>query len=328
MVNVPFRYSDSKVLTDLAYSKSPEEYDRHLQALDNISSSVKEYIELNWIPIKDQWVLCFKDNTLNLGERTNNRLEITFGKIKSVCSKYASLMQFFHEFFSILASLRSEQNHHYLMTLTRRPIDYGTMDNTLQLYSDLLTPYSFNFVREQFTKVSTVSTMFQMAKETFEVASTKEHNPVTTMAETCTCSFAKCMGLLCRHIFRARTILQLPLFESSLPEKRWTKDFYTTLKERFPPEILVADNGQSAFTEGCHTPQVFLSALDKEGKVLSQAEKFRKGLQAGQIIASLTSEGGMVSLRNRYQLLQDLISYWKLGTEVVQTYSIKKVHSS
>ena len=44
-----------------------------------------------------------------------------------------------------------------------------------------------------------------------------------------------------------------------------------------------------------------------------------KGLQAGQIIASLTSEGGMVSFRNRYQLLQDLISYWKLGTEVVLT---------
>lgn len=93
------RHRCLEVLTGLAYSKSPEAFDRHLQALDNISSSVKEYIELNWIPIKDQWVSCFKDNTLNLGERTNNRLETTFSKIKSVCSKYANLVQFFDDFF-------------------------------------------------------------------------------------------------------------------------------------------------------------------------------------------------------------------------------------
>lgn len=314
------RHRCLEVLTGLAYFKSPEAFDRHLHALNNISSSVKEYIELNWIPIKDQWVSCFKDNTLNLGERTNNRLETTFSKIKSVCSKYASLVQFFHEFFSVLASLRSERSHHYLMALTRRPIDYGTMDETLQLYSDLLTPYSFNFVREQFIKASTVSRMSQTAKETFEVASTTGHNPVSTTAETCTCSFAKRMGLPCRHIFRARTILKLPLFESSLPKKRWTKDFYMTLKDsRFLPESVVADDGQSVFTEDCPTPQVFLSALDQEERVLSQAQKFRKGLQAGQIIASLASEGGMARFRNRYQLLQDLISYWKLGTEVVIT---------
>ena len=64
-----------------------------------------------------------------------------------------------------------------------------------------------------------------------------------------------------------------------------------TLKDsRFPAEIVVADNGrQSAFTKDCHTPQVFMPALDKEEKVVSQAQKFRKGLQAGQIIHRLTS---------------------------------------
>ena len=93
-----------------------------------------------------------------------------------------------------------------------------------------------------------------------------------------------------------------------------------TLKDsRFLPEIVLADDGESAFTEDCHTPQVFLSALGREERVLSQAQKFRKGLQAGQIIASLASEGGMARFRNRYQLLQDLISYWKLGTEVELT---------
>ena len=103
------------------------------------------------------------------------------------------------------------------------------------------------------------------------------------------------------------------------PRRDEPRTLYDSEDSRFRPEIVVADDGQSAFTVDCHAPQVFLSALDQEERVLSQAQKFRKGLQAGQIIASLASEGGMVRFRNRYQLLQDLINYWKLGIEVVLT---------
>lgn len=108
------RYRCLEILTEIAYSRSSKDFEKHLQALENPSSSVKEYIETNWVPIKDLWVTCFKDNTMNLGERTNNRLESTFGKFKSVCSKYASLLLFFHEFCAVLASLRNERNHHFL----------------------------------------------------------------------------------------------------------------------------------------------------------------------------------------------------------------------
>ena len=160
------RYRCLEILTELAYSRSSKEFEKHLQALENTSSSVKEYIEINWVPIKEQWVTCFKDNTMNLGDRTNNRLESTFGKLKSVCSKYASLLQFFHEFFAVLASLRNERNHHFLMTFTRRPIDYVTFDGILKNYSDFLTPYSFEFVREQFNKASSLSNMSQTGTDT------------------------------------------------------------------------------------------------------------------------------------------------------------------
>ena len=40
---------------------------------------------------------CFKGYTV--GERTNNRLESINAKVKSVCSKYASLSTFFEQFF-------------------------------------------------------------------------------------------------------------------------------------------------------------------------------------------------------------------------------------
>ena len=312
------RYRCLEILTELAYSRSSKEFEKHLQALENTSSSVKEYIEINWVPIKEQWVTCFKDNTMNLDERTNNRLESTFGKFKSVCSKYASLLQFFHEFFAVLASLLNERNHHFLMTFTRRPIDYVTFDGILKNYADFLTPYSFEFVREQFNKASSLSNMSQTGTDTFAVASSKDDDPIITTAETCTCSFAKRMGLPCRHIFKARTILQLPLFESSLVKKRWTRDFYKAMKDsRFTPESVEVEDVQVTFTDDCSTSQTFVSVQqESEGRILSQAQKFRKGLQTAQIVASLMSEGGMATFRKRYELLQDLISHWKMGTEV------------
>ena len=160
--------------------------------------------------------------------------------------------------------------------------------------------------------------MSQTGTDTFAVASSKDDDPIITTAETCTCSFAKRMGLPCRHIFKARTILQLLLFESSLVKKRWSRDFYKTMKDsRFRPESVEEEDVQMTFTDDCSTSKAFVSVQqESEGRILSQAQKFRKGLQTAQIVASLMSEGGMATLRKRCELLQDLINHWKMGTEV------------
>ena len=85
-----------ETLSRMAHSKTAIDYD---QALDELKASnmkiLTEYVLQNWDPIKDQWMVYFKDKTFNLGETTNNSLESIFSKIKSVCSRYASLMQFF-----------------------------------------------------------------------------------------------------------------------------------------------------------------------------------------------------------------------------------------
>ena len=95
-------------------------------------STVIDYILENWHPIREQWVACFKERHLNLGETTNNRLESTFSKIKSVCSRYASLLQFCSEFMSVLQCLREEGNHHYVMTMTRRGTEFEDLGKDLQ----------------------------------------------------------------------------------------------------------------------------------------------------------------------------------------------------
>ena len=104
----------------------------------------------NWDPIKNQWVFEFKDLHMNLGQITNDRLESTFNKLKSVCSKYASLMQFFLEIFTFLGAIRNNRNHHHLMTLSRKEIALPCAAKKDEIeYLEQLTQYAFSFVRKQ-----------------------------------------------------------------------------------------------------------------------------------------------------------------------------------
>ena len=83
------------------------------------------YFKPNWEPIKEQWgggggeqwVVCFKDEVLSLGETTNNRIEFTFQKVKSIFSKVST-------FFTVLETLRNERNNPFLIALTKKSKQY------------------------------------------------------------------------------------------------------------------------------------------------------------------------------------------------------------
>ena len=95
-----------EILTKLTYSKSEADYLQNYECLlDSRLQSVIDYYNDNWHPIRHQWVECFKGVNFTAGERTNNRLESINAKVKSVCSKYASLSTFFNQFFAVLSCL-------------------------------------------------------------------------------------------------------------------------------------------------------------------------------------------------------------------------------
>ena len=295
-----------EILSRIAHSKSQQAYDKHLNELKNTKlKSVIDYVLINWEPIKKQWVTCFKDEYLNLGETTNNRLESTFSKIKSVCSRYASLMQFFTEFFSVLKCLRGERNHHYLMALTRKDTSVLNLHGDLKSYSDHLTPYAFNFVRTQ-----------------LELVDTKYKLPTQASTTNCNCSFTTRMSLPCKHIFKLRKSLDMSLFDADLVHHRWTMEYYnssssarfTTNTDLTFNSITDAHFAHDSFPSTSFTTISFQE--EKETKVLSQAQKFRKGLQTGQVLASLLSEGGMGTFKKRHELLKMIIKNWQLGREV------------
>ena len=137
-------------MTRLVYSKSETEYNQNYQVLLGSGlRSVIEYYNSNWHPIRHQWVECFKGANFTMGEKTNNRLECINSKIKSVCSRYASLATFFDQFFAVLACPRNERDHTTLMAIAKKRITVQSKELAEDKFAELLTPYALNYVEKQ-----------------------------------------------------------------------------------------------------------------------------------------------------------------------------------
>ena len=111
--------------------------------------TVVDYFMENWDSIKEQWVMFYKDQSFNFGETTNNIIKSTFRHVKNFCTKYASLMQLFNEFFSVLKAFRNQRNHSYLIALHRKSTKLEGLDSTLQQYHEYATPYAFAYIKRQ-----------------------------------------------------------------------------------------------------------------------------------------------------------------------------------
>ena len=92
-----------KVLHDIVYSQSLEEY-------DNLRAKVKElgnpafdkYFEDNWDQCSHMWVSYQRDQCEHFGNTTNNRLECSHSKLKDLMSRTSSLSEMFDGILTLL----------------------------------------------------------------------------------------------------------------------------------------------------------------------------------------------------------------------------------
>ena len=259
----------------------------------------------NWDPIKDQWVPCFKDTALNLGETTNNRLESINSKIKSVCSKYGSLLQFFTEFFAVLGALKNERQHHRLMACARCPNCLLSMDDDLRDYWNFVTPYAFRHIQDQAKFSEMVKVKEELSDDTFLIAKNDQTDVVTVSPVSCQCNYPGRIGLPCRHILKVRQLLSLSRFDETLVLYRW-KNIY--VNNSFTPEpcdtILVESNNTRS--DDCINVQ---DELPQKNIVRST----KKALKTAQSLASVASEGGMKTFNERMMQMQALLESWQTG---------------
>ena len=99
------------------------------------------------------------------------------------------------------------------------------------------------------------------------------------------------IGLPCRHIIKLRSSLSLAVFDTNIFNQRWTKEYYNlSLGARNCPET----NPKSV--------ELIVSGTEIEpAKIKTQAQKYRCLMKTYQLLASVGSEGGMSTYKNRHE---------------------------
>ena len=108
----------------------------------------------------------------------------------------------------------------------------------------------------------------------------------------------KKIGLPFSHLLKLRSYLSLPLYDSSLANKRWTNSHYILSSDaRFLESNIPAE---------CESTTV--TATEKaNSQILSQSQKFNKLTRTCQILACTGSEGGMKQFELQYKHLPNIM---------------------
>ena len=289
-----------EILGKMANAKSPHMFNEQYEALKNLGvRAVIDFFEKNWLPIKEEWATCYKNSKFTLGELTNNRLESMNGKIKSVCSKFASLDTFFSEFFDVLRVLRSERNHSHIMQRIKTPaMRQHEVTSEDMKYATYVTPYAYSLILKQLLLRDSV----KMPEEDGHPCDSSE-GPINVTASSCQCSFWTTRKLPCRHMFAYRKTKNIASFDTDLVAERWSARYY-----EISCGLKCFGNVGSVGATIARVPSV--------PSVPSSHQKYSTALSVAKDLACLASEVGMPCFKERLAFLQDVRRCWAQGTTV------------
>ena len=297
-----------ELLQEMTYAKSETAYqDAYKSFKDTNINPAIEYFDKNWHSIRNEWVLYAKGGAFSLGETTNNRLESINGKIKSVCSKFATFLRYFNEFFVILAVLREERSHGIVMSMIKKPTrqSYPELSTDEMQYASLLTPYAFDRVAEQAVLRKKV-----VIKDN-TIASLEGALVVDKFS--CQCSIWTMFHLPCRHIFAIRATNGFNLYDKNLVAIRCTLDF------AFLSHSHSATQDKPSIVDHSST------AAETAHNRLPGHQKYRKALKVCQELASLASEVGMTEFTQRMETLNQTKQEWMGSCVNGKEQSVRKL---
>ena len=101
------------------------------------------YYNKNWDPIRHEWIEGLKQQNFSLGERTTNRVESTFQKIKSVTTHSMPVHELLPLLWKMLPTLRTERRHRALRSLSKIYRSHTVLQEPEASYASLLMPHAF-----------------------------------------------------------------------------------------------------------------------------------------------------------------------------------------
>ena len=267
--------------------------------------SVIDYFEENWHCIKDEWVEGLKSKFMTLRNRTNNRLECINQKVKSVCSKYASLEQCFTELFIVLNSLNTERDSRAAEVATKK-CGLSFPDGSVEAkYAHYLTPYSFGYVHKELQLSLQIKDFEQVDDE--HAIFNMSRGPITTTMKSCECSFFVTMGLPCRHMFSFRKYHGVDMYDETMVLVRWTRLYYIGKHRVY--NIFNDSQSRSCLSK-------FSQASTTTKNIKSSHEKYREAFEICKSLATMLSEMPMRDYVHNIQELKQLKDAWQSNTPV------------
>ena len=138
-----------ETLLKMVYTRNEEEYSKLYDELKNSPQRVVEYFDSNWHSIHHEWVDGLKNASCKFMNHTNNRVESINQKLKSVISRYSGITPFFQDLMKFLNTLIVERDHRALEITMKRRVSTYDPSTAFGHYMSLLTPYSFEYVKDQ-----------------------------------------------------------------------------------------------------------------------------------------------------------------------------------
>ena len=225
-----------------------------------------------------------------MGETTNNRLESFSAKVKSVCSRCASLDTFFKELLAVLRVLRDERVHASAVARISHAITTPANITEADLqYRDLLTTYAYEKVLQQIGRRDETK-----LPDDIETPVSSSEGPLSVTTVTCNCGFRSSFRLPCRHILARRQMEGLMWFDASLVDRRWTS--------AYSPDIQL--------TPPSSTMQVRETPATAHVTVLTSHQKYRQLMAIAAVIAGHGSELGMREYQVCLQSMKDMRDTW------------------
>ena len=215
-----------KHLDALAQATSPSNFEELYNFfLVDATPNVISYIEKNWLPIKNEWVSCFKNKVFNLGETTNNRAEAFFGHFKEIVDRHHTVAEMLTGLLNHISFLRREKRRQFLSHDVKVPVNQ-TVDPNLLDYFVYCTPRVFKRIEKEFHKVSDF-----FDQSTFVNNTVSYYGKTYTISnDTCTCQFFTSHNLPCKHMFALAKHNNSPsyFFQNAI-HPRFRKDKYRQL---------------------------------------------------------------------------------------------------
>ncbi|XP_067912888.1 zinc finger SWIM domain-containing protein 3-like [Heterodontus francisci] len=205
---------------EMVHAPLEEEITRCVQRIGQLHRPLQEYLLTNWIPQKEMWASCFRDNILTFGNNTNNRIASEKGKIKQLLRCSSSMKEcisalMFHN--DVLDQERSYST--FLQGASFKRIAEAPAD--LQSFYAGFTSHAVKLMHQDHSPLHEVSVKQQNAGTVIVCSGEKEYTLQTHDGQaTCCCSFSIQTLLPCKHAIVVQRHLGLPL-ERLAPNCRW-----------------------------------------------------------------------------------------------------------